>query len=98
MNDIDEFFVNLGIMDSRQLAAHQFRRVDCHVVGEDAPRLLRPDLDRVQRQLAFVQVEIERVVQTRVFVLHLVHQHIAEFLGRQSLAAQNRFSSHLSPL
>src|SRR5258705_6697923 len=46
MDDVDEFFMDLGIMDAGQLAAHQFGRVDRDVICEDSPRFLCPDLDR----------------------------------------------------
>ena len=91
MNDVDEFLMNLGIVDARKLAAHQLRRVDRNVIGENAPRFLRPDLDRPQRQLAFVKIEIERMVKARwPFLTSL--PDLAKLFRRQRLAAQYGFS------
>jgi hypothetical protein len=82
MDNIDELLVNLRIVNAGQLAAHQLRRIDRDVVRKNAPCFLRPNLDRLQRQLAFIEVQIKRVVQTRVASLDFVSQHVGKLICR----------------
>src|SRR5258706_14670038 len=74
VNDVDEFLVNLWIVDAGHLAAHQLGRVDRDVAREDPPSLLGPDAHRFERQLAVEQITIKWMMQARVALLYFVHQ------------------------
>src|SRR6266511_4022167 len=54
MNNVDEFLMDLGIVDAGQLATHQLRRIDRDVVGKYFLCFFCSNSNNHQQQLAIV--------------------------------------------